>query len=194
MDDDYLKSGYYVRYLPPNTRDHEFYLLGEEEVQPSYIFHGFGSVTAAGNSGYKEVKDLKPAKNHLFQLRMGIQTACLIYVQLPVGTTLGGTDEKRTETSTWHAIGFFNHRQSPFWGPTAITNMYLSYWAGTRTHPALKAYNPTDKTLVPRVRFVGKMFETELISDPDLLMRLKKRIVPWTPVSIGILPGKGRSA
>ena len=190
----WLKAGFYVRYWNPSTEKFEFHWLKQEENLPAYIFK-FDSVAAGENTGYEQVKDLKPAVRHLYQLLMGFQTACLFYLQVPVGTNLGGTDERRSESSTWPAVGFYTQRMSPFYQPDPVTNFYLAYW-DQQYFPAVKAYNPTDKALVPRIRFVGKMFETELITEKDggdLLERLNKRIIPWTPISIGRLPGVGRS-
>jgi hypothetical protein len=192
-DFDFLKAGFYVRYWNPDTKGYEFYWLAQEEVQPSYIFK-MTSVSAGSAGAYEEVKDLKPAAKHLFEFLMGFQAGCDFYVQVPAGTSLGGTDERKSETDTWRAVGFYNHRLSPFWNPSPLSHLFFAYWGNMQFYPAIKAYNPTDKTLQPRVRFVGKMFETEKITDASLLDRLDKRIIPWTPVSIGILAGKGRAA
>jgi hypothetical protein len=190
-DFEYLKGGFYARYWNPTLKDYQFYWLAAEEVLPNLIWK-MTAVSAASAGGYEEVKDLKPARNHLFEVLMGFQTGCDFYVQVPGGTSLGGTDERKSETDTYRAIGFYNAHMSPFWHPDPITHLFFAYW-DQEYYPWIKAYNPTDKSLTPRVRFTGKMFETELITDVDLLDRLKRRVIPWTPVSIGILPGKGRA-
>jgi hypothetical protein len=190
---DFLKAGYYVRYYNPDTSQFQYYWLKQEETEPNYIYKFQNSIGAASAGSYEEVKDLRPAKRHIFEMLFGIQCGCDIFLQCPGGQALGGTDEKRQETSSFEAVGFYNAWMSPFWHPDPITHIFFGFLE-KQYGPWVKAFNRTDKTLTPRIRFVGKMFDTDLVTDADLIQRLDKRVIPWTPISIGMLTGKGRAA
>ena len=182
-DDVFLKAGYYIRSYDSKDGQFNFYWLMAEEIRPSYIYK-FEAVTTGADSGYKEVKDIKPPSGRFIQMLMGIQTACHIYVACPANVNLGGTDERRTESSSFRAIAYYNQRMSPFDDPQPITNMFFGKLETEQFYPWLKAYNPTSKTLVPRVRFVGKAFAVEKVTKPDVLDRLERRVIPWTPINM----------
>jgi hypothetical protein len=193
-DFEYLKAGYYVRWFNPSTNTYQYYWLKQEETEPGYIYKFQTAISATSAGSYEAVKDMQPSPGHLFEMLMGFQTRCDVFLQVPGGSAVGGTDQRPTETSTFEAVGFYNMMMSPFYHPDPITHIYFAYLGNLLYYPWVKAYNPTPITLTPRIRFVGKMFETQLVQDTDLISRLDKRVIPWTPISLGMLVGKGRTA
>lgn len=188
----FLVAGYYIRVWDAKQGKYLYYWLVEEEKLPEYIFGQktghFGSVAAGKESGYTEVEDMEPAKDHIYQCLIGARTACRFYLECPSGISIWGTDERKTATSAYREIADFTMDSSPFMDPSWDTEIFFI----ENTYPWINAYNPTSIALKPEVRFVGRMFEYKAVVDPDLLEKLEKRIIPSKPVLFGVLRGKGR--
>lgn len=196
----WLQSGYYIRVYSDAERKFKYYWLREEENLPEYIFGqvavdgvSFGSVDAGDETGFIEIEDLKPAKNRLYQLLVGVRPAGRFYFEIPSGESIWGTDERPRASTTFRKVGGINQDISPFNNPSWVTEFFLMY----NIVPHVNYYNSTSITTKPEVRFIGKMFLIDdvetLPNGQEILNKLVKREIPFRPITIGTLPGKGRS-
>jgi len=191
----WLQTGYYIRIYNEDTKTYDYYWISHEENLVNYIFGqtavdgvSFGSVSPGEETGFIEIADMEPSENHLYQVLIGVRTRCQFSVEIPSGISLWGTDQRKRPTASYREIAIITQDDSPFISPSWKTELFLL----KNFYPWMNAYNPTDITLKPEVRFVGKMFQIEKVTNPDLLERLRRREIPSRPIPLGILPGKGR--
>lgn len=191
----WLQSGYFVRIFNTTSNVNEFFWLEEEEWLPEYIFgqtavegYTFGVVPAGGNTGMQELKNLEPDEGHFSQFLMGIRSGVKIYREIPTGIYYGGLDQRKRDTPIFRDIAGLDQFDSPFKTPGWVTELFLD----PGRIISLNAYNPKKKSQKPEVRFIGKQFQYGKVTKESVLRRLKNHEIPFRPISMGILPGKGK--
>ena len=134
------------------------------------------------------IKDLKPGRtDQLFQCIFGINVGVYAYMNLPVRERLHGLDEVPIASSTNREVGHFTEEMSPFENPTQMTEFFLRKGGGFE-YPAISVYNPTNKSLRPKFKYVVNRMVLEQITDPDTVDKMKRRQLTYRPITLGPLP------
>lgn len=180
----WLEEGYFIRLYSPEFDTKEFYYVNQTE-RARYQFNWPASVPSNTENGPQNVEDLKPLSiNRLYQGIFGIQSACYIYLNLPLNTRLWGTDKKPIATSALREVGFCDQDESPFKRPTFVTEFFLMK-DGSFDFPAFLAFNPTERALTPQLNILLNKCVIEKVNEPETLDKLKKKMIPYRPITLG---------
>jgi hypothetical protein len=180
----WINEGFFIRLSTPEFETKEFYFVEQTEMA-RYKFKWPESVASNSEDGPRNVEDLKPlATNRLYQGIFGIKTACYIYLNLPLNTRLWGTDKKPIATSSLREVGYRDHNETPFEQPSFITEFFLMK-NGSFDYPAFLAYNPTERSLTPELNIIMNKMIIEKVTDVETLEKLKKKLIPYRPVTLG---------
>lgn len=180
----WLEEGFFIRLWTPEFEKKEFYFI-ERTESSTYQYKWAAAVSSNTEDGPRNVEDLKPlATNRLCQCIFGIKTAALIYLNLPPNTRLWGTDKKPIATSSLRELGFKDQEDSPFRYPSFSTEFFLMK-DGSFDFPAFHAFNPTERTLRPVLNILMNKMVIEKVVEPDALLKLKKKLIPYRPITLG---------
>ena len=56
---------------------------------------------------------------------------------------------------------------------------------GSFDFPAFHAFNPTERTLRPVLNVLMNKMVIEKVVEPDTLLKLKKKLIPYRPITLG---------
>lgn len=190
MTDQYsrwLSEGFYLRVYSPETGEFTFFVV--EQREPSIYVHKWSEKIATNEeSGPEDLENLKPLNlNRLDQVIFGIKGGCLIYLNLPHETRRWGTDKKPKATSDLRELGYVDEETSPYDHPSFVTEFFLQK-GGSFEYPHLYAYNPTPRTLKPHIRFEINQMVIKKITEPELLDKLRRKVVTYRPITLGGVP------
>ena len=172
----------------------KYYYLESSEFLPSYVFgqnnadgiETFGTVASGESTDPIEVKDLRPNSKHLYQVVFGFSTPVTFYRWNVTTERLGGTDERRSWTSSFREIAYWNMFMSPFHHPSKETMT----WINKENYPGFSVYNQTSKSWEPKIKFIGMMFEAMEVKDTAMIDSINKGRIPVHLYNIGALPDK----
>ena len=193
----FAKPGEYVR-LHKGEEAPEYYFITHAEKLSAYVvgqnsnnnIDTFGSVSPGSSSGPIEISDLKPSKNHLFQLLTGFKTPVTFYRWISNTQFVGGLDERKSKTSSFREISYWTQFMSPFNNPSPESVL----WITNEFVPGLEVYNHTRRTWKPQAKFTGWLFSIIKLNrnqDADIINNIDKGIIPAHIGTLGPLPGKG---
>jgi len=183
----FLEEGFFLRLTTPERKTKEFYFV-DRAVIARYVFTWPATIAKDTEDGPRNVEDLKPlAIDRLYQGIFGIKTACYIYMNLPLNARLWGTDKRPIASSSLRAVGFRDLNDSPYENPTFMTEFFLQK-DGSFDYPAMYAYNPTERTLEPKLNFLINKLEIEKVTEPVVLEKLEKKLIPYRPITLGGIP------
>ena len=60
---------------------------------------------------------------------------------------------------------------------------------GSFDYPGLLAYNPTERSLRPKLNILINKMVIEKVTEPVVLEKLEKKLIPYRPITLGGLPG-----
>jgi hypothetical protein len=180
----WLEEGFFIRLSSPEFEKKEFYFV-EQTERARYEYKWPASVASNTENGPNNVEDLKPlATNRLYQCIFGIKGACYIYLNQPLSTRLWGTDKKPIATSALREVGFRDHNETPYDHPSFVTEFFLMK-DGSFDFPAFLAFNPSERALTPKLNILLNKMIIEKVSDVETLEKLKKKLIPYRPISLG---------
>ena len=184
---EFLKAGYFVQVVDPDTGISRHKQV--ESVEPGRYVHRWDAAIAAGAEASEQaIEDLKPMNlKYLYQCIFGIKGPALIYLNLPLETRLWGTGKKPIATSANRRIGFLDQDDSPFEKPSGRSLFYLMK-GGSFEYPSFSAWNPTHKATVPELDIRIMRAKLGDVTDPALIDKLSRSLIPSLPVSFGGLP------
>jgi len=94
-------------------------------------------------------------------------------------------------TSANRRVGYITQEDSPWEDPSSVTVHYLMK-GGSFEYCALTAYNPHNRAINPEIKFLVMACLLEPVSEPDVLDKLSRKLIPSRPIRFGGLP-KARS-
>lgn len=180
-------EGHYIRLYDPTKEAYTYYYITQREIA-DYVYTWPSSVPVNTESDPASIENLKPLSlNRLYQTIFGVSNGVLIYVDLPHGTRMRGTDKKPKASTDNREIGWIDHYKSPYRYPSFVTEFFLQK-GGSYEYPILYAYNGTKRALTPKLYFIQNKLIIDEIRDPDTLEKLRKRQIPCRPITLGGLP------
>jgi len=184
---EFLKPGYFVDVVDPDTNISRYRQI--ESIEPGRYVHTWDEAIAAGSeSSEQALDDLKPLNTaYLYQCVFGIKGPAFVYLNLPLETRLWGTGKKPIATSANRRIGHLTQEDSPFENPSGRSQFFLMK-GGSFEYPSFSAYNPTHKPIVPELDIRLARCRLSDITDPALMDKLSRSLVPSMPVTFGGLP------
>lgn len=183
----WLSEGYFIRLTTPEKAMKEFFFVDQVE-RAKYVYTWAATIAKDTEDGPRNIEDLKPlATNRLYQCIFGVKTACYIYLNLPLDTRLWGTDKRPIASSSLRELGYRDYKDSPFEHPSFVTEFFLQK-DGSFDFPAVHAYNPTERTLKPKLNFLINMMVIEKVTEPETLEKLKRKLIPYRPITLGGIP------
>lgn len=190
MSEEYSKwllEGYFLKLYDPSTRAYSYYFVSQRE-RAEYVHTWSATIASGAESGPEDLENLKPlALGRLYQMVFGIDVGVYIYVDFPQGTRRWGTDKKPKASSSNWEIGWIDNIKSEFESPSFVTEMFLSK-GGSYEYPYLYAYNPTSRTLKPKLRFIQNRLELEAVTEDETIDKLEKKLIPYRFVTLGGIP------
>lgn len=183
----WIEEGFFIRLATPQFNEKQFYFIDQTE-KANYLYTWTSSITKDTESGPLNVEDLKPlATNRLYQCIFGIKGACYIYLNSPLNVRLWGTDKKPIASSSLREVGYRTQEDSPFDAPSFVTEFFLQK-DGSFDFPAVTSYNPTERALTPKLKFLINKMVIEKVTEEETLMKLKKKLIPYRPITLGGVP------
>lgn len=187
MENEYSKwliEGYFLKLYDPGMKEYTYYWVAQRE-RAEYVHTWSGSITKDTESGPEALENLKPlSTGRLYQTVFGVETACLIYVDFPQGTRRWGTDKKTTASSSNRYIGWIDQIMTPYDHPTFVAEMFLTK-GGSYEYPNLYAYNPSGRSLTPKLHFIQNRCDLEVIDDVETMEKLDKKLIPYRFITLG---------
>jgi len=170
---DSLKEGMYVQ-LEPGGIIYE--VVQKQFIR--YVYTPSAGITTLQTTSFTEIADMEPSAEHLYRVRIGVDTACWFYWQIPAGEQIFGTDEKPL-------LGYMDCNSNPY--NNAPDNHLFEMWIGPKQKPAVSIYNPTAITLTPNVQFVGFNYWILPVLDVTLNNLIREKKIPKKLITIGKL-------
>jgi len=192
-----LQEGYFVRlraedykeYLKPELPEpykekrFVFLFLDEEEPIPNLVYT-FKEIDPGADSGIvniTEEADIKVERaDLLYQYFHGHKTMARVYMEFPLGTRYA-TPEVHWDIKVRRERSWWDERKSPFEYPNPKAEVFLIKGVSL----GMIALNLTDITLQPQVNFIGKKFRFSIVTDKELIEKLERKVVPFTPIRFG---------
>jgi hypothetical protein len=183
----WLEEGFFVRLTTPERYTKEFFFV-EQTEHARYKYTWAATIAKDTEDGPRNIEDLKPlATDRLYQCIFGIKTACYIYLNLPLNTRMWGTDKRPIASSSLREVGYRTADESPYEQPSFVTEFFLQK-DGSFDYPGLYAYNPTERTLKPKINFLVNKTVIEKVTDAVVLEKLEKKLIPYRPITLGGIP------
>ena len=183
----WLEEGFFIRLATPEKGIKEFYFV--DRTEPARYEYVWGANIATDTEdGPRNVEDLKPlATDRLYQVIFGIKTACYIYLNLPLNARMWGLDKRPIASSSLREVGYRTLEESPFQWPSFVTEFFLQK-DGSYDYPGMYAYNPTERTLRPRLNFLVNKMVIDKVTDAAVLEKLERKLIPYRPITLGGIP------
>ncbi len=187
MENNWVQEGYFIRVREPGSGIKKFYFVEQSEM--ARYQHTWSTTIAKDvENGPELIENLKPLSlDRLFQCVFGIKTACYLYLNLPLDSRIWGTEKKPIATSALREVGYFTQDDSPFDEPSFKTEFFLQKGRSFE-YPAFTAYNPTERTLKPVLNILLNKMMIDEVTEPDVVEKLEKRLIPYRPITFGGLP------
>jgi len=190
---DFLKEGYFIKMAKVEDAVEQFYFISRASPQ-KYVYRWQSTSGADApidpgiEDGQYNITDLKTNNmNYLLEVVFGIKGPAYIYLNLPLETRRFGTDQVPISSSSKRRVGYLTQEDSPWEDPSSVTVHYLMK-GGSFEYPALTAYNPHNKAIVPEIKFLIMACLLEQVSEPDVLDKLSRKLIPYRPIRFGGLP------
>lgn len=184
----WLKPGYRIsiRNVKAEEVQEKFYFIkGVARPISKYVYKWSTDIAVNTENGPENITDLEPGRRDiLYQVIFGIKPDVYIYVNLPADTRLGGIAEEASARSGLREIGAITQDDSPWDNPDFCTEMFLQKDT-TNEYPHLYAYNPTNRSLRPVIKFLISRIELEEIKDTDTLDKMRRRQIIYRPIQLG---------
>lgn len=186
----WLQEGFYIRLYDPATGADTFHMVDKREPT-RYVHKWSEQISTNVESGPEDLENIKPlALNRFDQAIFGVKGGALIYMDLPHGTRIWGTDKKPKATSDLRRVGWVDEEISPYDQPSFVTEFFMQKGGGFE-YPHIYAYNPTPRTIRPWVRFeINQMILVNITRDkyPELYDKLARKVIPYRPITMGGIP------
>ncbi len=198
--DYFIQEGWYIRFRkkeyaeyigkPPSIYDemgldYVYAYVDRTEPIPQYPYTW--EELAPGE--YTEVIDITEAvplkttnRKLLYQYLRGCRTMCRQYTESPFGTKAMTYEKEPWRLPGVANTGYLDESISPFDYPSPLSQIFIV--KGVRY--GMACYNPTPVPLTPQTNFIGKKMLYTVIDDPELIEKLRKRLIPSKPVEFEI--------
>lgn len=187
-DKRWLLEGHRISLIEDGKPERFFFIKKRERARHEYAWTK--SIAPNGEDTTVQITDLEPQRlDVIYQVIFGVKTGVYVYVNLPLSTRIWGLDKTPTAKTTNRRIGEVTQDTSPYESPDFETELFLQR-GGDFAYPALSVFNPTNRSLRPRIRFeVNKLQLKEITArDGEIFEKLRKGLLFYRPISLGPLP------
>jgi len=178
---EFLKPGYYIKFWDRKERKFRYYLLTEREATIKYPYT-FEELARDTKNDLVVFDDHNPAKNHVYQIFLGMRPGFRLYLWLPYDAKILKLDEAEVELEIDKDKVALEHRDSPYENPK------FCFWVFRDRYEGIEVKNITNRKIKPQVIFLIAKYTYEEITaenNPELYDKLERNIVPSTPILTG---------
>lgn len=178
---EFLPPGYYIKFWDRTQRKFRYYLLTEREGPLKYPYT-FSALARDTKCDLVTFDDHNPAKNHVYQIFLGLRPGFRLYLWLPYDMKVLKLDEAEVELEIDKDAVALEYRDSPYEDPK------FNFWVFRDKYEGIEVKNLMNRTIRPQVIFLIAKYTYEEITkenNPDLYDKLERNIVPSTPIFTG---------
>lgn len=161
-------------FLEPSGKRKYLYVYNIEDVvlDNRTSFTSTNAVATNTLTTAKQEQNLEPNKttepeHEIYQVRVGVNGGCKVYVELNAGEARRGTWKQPRPNSTTYYVGYLDAMSSPYEDPR------FEMWLRYNQYPAFLAYNPWEvRKVETRLSYIGKKlkcFDMEHEETPGLI-------------------------